>query len=176
MLHNTYPRLLVATGLDGWEKHFRQSIKLQEVVYATSVGRTRRYLIHGLLRSNRTEDARAELVWYDENTVDDFTDTFVKYYRAELYRRDPSVGEAFRQDEPLEDTGRGHAFGFYLQATARQQDRTDDDRKERVRQAINVFDEEIGEHTHQNISQALFASRLNPKPPSTAFQGKDNST
>ncbi|MEX1027514.1 MAG: hypothetical protein WD049_05840 [Candidatus Paceibacterota bacterium] len=151
MLKNTFARLLVATAVDGWEEQFRQSFELQEIVDPTNIGRTRCYLVHGLLRSERTGDAQTELAWYDEHRVDAFTASFVKYYRADLYRRDPSVGEAFRQDGPLERTGRGHAFGFYLQATARQLDRTDDDRKERFRRAINVFEVEIGEHTHQNI-------------------------
>ena len=156
ILFNTYARLLVANGADGWETLYRGSIHLQESVDPSNIGRTRCYLIHGLLRNDRTTEAQAELHWFDENDIDSNTDTFVKYYRADLYRRNPDCGAKFRQDDHFESEGRGHAFGFYLQATARQPDRSSDERVERLRRTARVFRDEIGEYTDQNILH-LFA-------------------
>lgn len=102
MLFNTYARLLVAADADGWETLYRDSIRLQEAVEPSSVGRTRCYLIHGLLRNKRTADAQLELCWFDENTTDLCTASFVRYYRADLYRRNPCCGSEFRQDDRFE--------------------------------------------------------------------------
>ncbi len=156
MLYNTYARLLVALDIDGWEIFYQNSIELQRVFDPAFIGRTRSYLIFGLLRRNRFEHAQSELTWFNENETDPYTQTFVSFHRAELYRKNPKCGVAFRQDDKLETSGRGHAFGFYLQATARQADRTESDRKTRFERAISAFLEEIGPYTDQNILN-LFA-------------------
>ena len=152
MLFNTLARLLVVTGADGWEPLYRASIELQRDFEPSSIGRTRCYLTHGLLRArNRSAEVQKELSWFDEHEVDPYTKSFVKFYRAELYRQNPSCGLAFRQDEDFEKGGKNHPYGFYLQATARQPGRDPDDRKERFEKAIMVFANEIGGYTHQNI-------------------------
>lgn len=153
MLFNTYARLVVAVSADGWEQFYRTSIRLQELVDPSSIGRTRCYLIHGLLRNNRTAEAQAELCWFDKQNIDPTTAPFVKFLRADLFRRDPGCGAEFRQDDQIESDGRGHAFGFYLQATARQAERSKDDRVDRLRRAAHVFRDEIGGYKQQNILQ-----------------------
>jgi len=156
MLYNTFARLLVALNKDDWEGLYRKSIELQSVFDPESLGRTRCYLVFGLLRRNRFDEAQSELTWFGENETNPYTRTFISFYRAELYRRNPRCGVAFRQDDELEASGRGHAFGFYLQATARQAERTAGDRKNRFEKAISAFEEEIGPYKDQNILN-LFA-------------------
>ena len=161
ILFNTLARLLVLTGEPGWENLFEKSMDLQSDFDPSSIGRTRCYLVHGLLRTKgKTEDVKQALAWFEENETDPYTASFVNFYQAELYRQDPTCGNSVRQKDSFERHGSGHPLGFYFIATGLQPDRDPDDREHRLSEAIRAFSTEIGENKENNILHlfSLFTS------------------
>lgn len=151
VLFNTHARLLAVIGRDGWKPLFRKSIQLQELVEPASIARTRCYLVHACLRNDLLAEARQELSWFDRNPVSNESRQFACFYRADLYRRDPSCAPGYRQDDQFENFGRNHAFAFYLQATARQPDRTTEEREQRLTWASEVLMKERGKQKGLNL-------------------------
>ncbi|QDV11495.1 hypothetical protein CA51_13590 [Rosistilla oblonga] len=174
MLFNTHARLLAAAGLEGWERLFRKSIYLQELVEPSSIARTRCYLVHACLHNRLPEDAERELRWFDTNAVSDESKPFVSFYRADLYRRDPNFGPAFKQDDLFERIGRNHAFAFYLQATARQPDRSPEDREHRLAWASDILTNERGKQKGQNLLHlySLFINLAKQDADETSIKAK----
>lgn len=157
MVLNTYARIQIILARDGWEELLRRSGDIQAKLDPENQVRTRSYLIQGLMRSNRLNEAKAEIDWCLERaqSLDSFSRTFLAYYAAELYRRDSSIGPRYREDSRLESVessyGCGHALSFYWQATARQPDRTSEDRLFRLAKAINVLDEIVAKTSEWNL-------------------------
>lgn len=116
---NTLGRLRIAVGHTEWELEFRKSLELQKVVDKDGVSRTLCYLVHGLLRVGRLEDAKVELKHLNRLSNDPFSRTFCRFYEADYRRRSREEWD----DGLFEETDNhvpGYVFGFYLQATARQ--------------------------------------------------------
>jgi hypothetical protein len=161
MVWNTLARARVILGRGGWEELFRQSLDLnRRLGDVDNVGRTASYLVHGLLRVGRTDDASAEL-------------ERVGLRRDPLPPADPWRGfdlanaaryAGDRWEHPELDracpvtSGPKHAFGLYLQATARQRGRDPADAVERFGRAAAFLRAEAGD-ADDNIC-VLFALLL----------------
>ena len=146
---NTLGRLQVAAGCTGWEKEFRKSLELQAVVDRAGASRTLCYLVHGLLRADRLVDAESELHRLDNLSNDPFSRTFYNFYEADYRRRSQEEWD----DAFFEEEGRhvdGYAYGFYLQATARQS-RTAGCSAERFRMAANHLWKDGGADGEVNV-------------------------
>ncbi len=150
-LYNTMGRVKSQFGHEDWEPWFHKSLGLQKQVDPDCIPRTTCYLVHGLLHHRRYNDA-IQLI--DEVIGrDPFTDSFLKFYKADWYRR---VGESVWVDPDFESNGRGYVFGFYLQATARQTGMNGSTSVERLRRSAREMCSEIPDHSDMNILQ-LFA-------------------
>ena len=137
-LFNTQARLMAAIGTEGWESLFRRSIELQRGFDPVDESRTRCYLVHAMLRNRPMTEAAEELAWFDANPISPDSLPFVYFYRADLYRRDPSVQSNYRESARFEASGDGHPLAFYLQSTARQSGRSVADRDQRLRRSRDV--------------------------------------
>jgi hypothetical protein len=150
-LFNTQARLLSAVGEPDWEPLFEKSLKLQQIVDPLGEGRTRCYLLHANLRNRSVADARKAIEWFEQNSIPKVTESYLLFYRAEVYRRDPTCDISYRQNEQFERTGHGDAFAFYLQATARQPDRSDSDRRSRLLRSKEVMLKSGGNQSKNNL-------------------------
>lgn len=147
MLFNTLGRVkaILREHPSNWKVLFEKSIKLQEIVDTDNIARTRCYLIHGLLRHDRLDEAESELQKASNSNPDFYSHSFIKFYIADLHRR---LGKNTFEDTEFEKPGNhveGYLFGFYLQATARQTCRKVEDRVERFLSAANEFNKEAGQ-------------------------------
>lgn len=135
-LFNTLGRILIVLNQDGWQELFRRSIELQRLFDPENVVRTQCYLVQGLLRFDLGA-AEKQLVNMEKEDAGNSAD-FLKFYRAELARRKGDLWEDLRFESDREKKA-GHAFGFYLQATARQNGRSKEDAQARFSRAASVF-------------------------------------
>jgi hypothetical protein len=139
-LWNTAARAMVRLPRDGWDALLRRSLDLQHRTDPASVPRTRNYLIEGLLRSGKSDEAEQQIVAADESNPDPTSKAWLAFYRADLARRQgcswvsPEM-EAARPAARLAN----HPLGLYLQATARQPGRTAEDASERFAKASECF-------------------------------------
>ncbi len=156
-LFNTLGRILIVLNRDGWQELFRRSIELQRLFDPENVVRTQCYLVQGLLRFDLGA-AEKQLVNMEEEDAGSSAD-FLKFYRAELARRKGDLWEDLKFESDREKKG-GHAFGFYLQATARQNGRSQEDAQARFSRAASVFSTAAGRGKNLNLLN-LFAAFMN---------------
>lgn len=116
--YNTLGRCLVVMGDSQWDGMIQESLLIQKAVDTANVSRTENYLIHGLLRCNRFEDARSYL---DKPPI--VKDDYRIWLRADCARRQQITwcDADDQQLSSIETTD--HVFGFANQAAARQQGR-----------------------------------------------------
>jgi hypothetical protein len=120
---NTVGRAQVILKEDGWEDNFRRSLALQRDLDPESVYWTTSFLVHGLLRDRRPEDALSELVALGR--LDDVPNIWsqgaLKAHWAEAERQlqrhwtDPRMEDWGPEPRPPD-----HVFALYHQAVARQ--------------------------------------------------------
>jgi len=147
-LYNTLGRCKIRLEQVDWEELFRKSIKLQSEVDPDNIPRTTAYLIQGLLLNGRFTEASQSLEEMMER--DSFTDKFLTFYKADMHRR---IGEQ-RWDDPQFELESGHyAHGFYFQATARQAERTSDEKVRRFKRAAQELCSHVPSHSDINILQ-----------------------
>jgi len=140
MLYNTLARGMVVLEKEGWQEWFDKSLEIQNKVDRGNIHRTKAYLIHGLLRHGLLDEAKQELDALEskKSTIHPYTWQFLTGYRA-CYAR--QCGETW-EDSEYEKEGKRKAFAFYLQATARQEARTVEDRSDRFLRAARAFHDE----------------------------------
>ena len=159
-LFNTLAETMVVLDKDGWEDLFRESIDAQQQVERHLVPRTRNCLIHALLKHGRVEDAQCELdlaKQWELDPFDQYSQTFLWFYEAEharqrglLWSTTPDDGEV-----GLPNTYPRHAVGFYLQATARQPNRSPDDVIRRFDAAVEALQDDCQGDPPGNILPVL---------------------
>jgi tetratricopeptide (TPR) repeat protein len=131
---NTLGRCLVVLGDPSWEKCLRDSIEIQEHISPMDIPRTKNYLIHGLLKSGRSSEASAEL---QESIEAD--DPFRVWLMAETARQQ-GVTWTEAEDSKIDTIERRqHAYGFAMQAAARQIRRTSAQRVDYLTRASECF-------------------------------------
>ena len=134
-IFNTLGRAQVILGRPDWEDNFRRALALQRAFDPEFVLWTACYLVHGLLRRRRAEDAQRELeaVGPLEGVENPYSQAALRGLRAELIRQrgGPEL------DPRMEDWGEAgrpppHVFAFYQQAIARRLGRPDASRRFRL--------------------------------------------
>jgi tetratricopeptide (TPR) repeat protein len=123
LLLSTLARAYSVLNKEGWERLFSESLQLLEHSDVTEIPRTRNYLLHGLLRHQRLDEAQAlvESVG-DVDQLDPLSRLFFHFYQADLARRRKMRWMASLMEEQSEDTSLPrHPVAFYFQATARQE-------------------------------------------------------
>lgn len=147
-LYNTLGRCKTRLEQRDWEELFKKSIELQSEVDPNSIPRTTAYLIHGLLLNHRFTEAGESIEAMME--LDPFTDKFLKFYKADMYRR---IGEQKWDDPQLESECGHYTLGFYFQATARQAERTPEEKVRRFKKAAQELCSHVPGHSDINILQ-----------------------
>jgi tetratricopeptide (TPR) repeat protein len=117
-LFNTLGRCLVVLGDPRWESVLRESLRIQQTVSPEDVTRTENYIIHGLLKSNRLDEAASCL-----DNLSDPKDYYRVWLRAEHARRMQTSGSGIEDEAIFAISPTFHVFGFAMQAAARQQGR-----------------------------------------------------
>ena len=154
-LFNTLARTMVVLNKDGWEDLFRASLEVQQQVEQHHVPHTRNFLIHALLADKRTGDAELELARQEE-PIDDYSQTFLSFYRAELARQQGRTWIVENDNNgQLADMKPLHARAFYLQATARQPGRPLADAVRRFDGAAMALKKECPSDSTGNILPVL---------------------
>lgn len=145
---NTLARTLNILGRDGWESYFRASLHLNAGLNdVENVDRTRTYLVYALLRNGDIARAKEELqpagLLFNPETV---ASPWGGYTLANVARCSGTRWEHADLDRasPASD-GPRHAFGLYLQATARQAGRENDDAAHRFERAAEFMRAEAGD-------------------------------
>jgi hypothetical protein len=156
---NTVGRARVIVGEAGWEENFRRSLALQRDLDPESVHWTASFLIHGLLRHRRAEDALRELAALGppEGVPNTWSQGALRALRAEAERQ---LGNPWI-DPRMEDWGPGHrppehVFALYHQAVARQPHCAN--AAERLHRAAKLCRDGLGQY-RANVS-FLFALSL----------------
>jgi hypothetical protein len=139
-LFNTLARARVILQRPGWEDLFRRSLDLLARRDPYDLGRTYGYLVHGLLRHQRVEQARAALDECAALPMVPLSRWWLRACEADWARQtgrlwtDPEMEAGPPPAQP------GHPFAFYLQATARQKGRELVDRQQRFQRATRVLE------------------------------------
>ena len=117
MLLNTLARARVMTGNGEWTELYRASASILGEVNPPDLARTWNYLVFGLLRNKRFEEAAAAIAEIERVPgITDFSRWILRFNQADLNRR---LGNLWRHQEmetafsTLEFPG--HPFGFYMQ-------------------------------------------------------------
>jgi hypothetical protein len=134
LLFNTLSRCLVVVGDRNWESVLAESLKIQEVVSPENLLRTKNYLIHGLLKTNRFDDALEHL---GDTRIS--RDSYRIWLHTEYIRRTGGVSTdmQIQQIEGINDAD--HAYGFAMQSAARQYRRDTATRVDFLRKAGKCF-------------------------------------
>lgn len=139
-LWNTAARAMVRLRCDGWDALFRRSVDLQGRTDPAGLLRTRNYLIEGLLREGRIDEAERLIEASALSGPDATSRAMLAFYRADLARRRGSIAVNEAMETARPEVGRAnHPLGFYLQATARQPGRTAFDACDRFRRSAECF-------------------------------------
>jgi tetratricopeptide (TPR) repeat protein len=117
-LFNTLGRCLVVLRDPRWESVLRESLRIQQTVSPEDVTRTENYIIHGLLKSNRLDEAASCL-----DNLGDPKDYYRVWLRAEHARRMQTNWSGIEDEAIFAISPTFHVFGFAMQAAARQQGR-----------------------------------------------------
>ena len=140
-IFNTLARAQVAMDAVGWESHYETSLAILSNVDLFDRARTYNYLLHGLLRGERLDEAEKVV-----NTIlalpsmSTFSKWMLGFFRADLARRRATMWSDSELDtESHSNEVAGHALGFYLQATARQPGRSLGDATQRYHRARALF-------------------------------------
>jgi tetratricopeptide (TPR) repeat protein len=133
-LFNTLGRCLVVLGDPRWESVLRESLRIQQTVSPEDITRTENYIIHGLLKSNRLDEAASCL----DNSSDP-KNYYRVWLRAEHARRMQTVWIGIEDEAIFEISPTFHVFGFAMQAAARQQGRDMLTRIEYLQKARECF-------------------------------------
>ncbi|MCA9193595.1 MAG: hypothetical protein KDB03_17605 [Planctomycetales bacterium] len=114
-LFNTLGRCLVVLGDPRWESVLRESLRIQQTVSPEDVTRTENYIIQGLLKSNRLDEAASCL-----DNLSDPKDYYRVWLRAEHARRMQTNWSGIEDEAIFAISPTFHVFGFAMQAAARQ--------------------------------------------------------
>lgn len=138
---NTLARAQVARAGMGWEGHYETSLAILSEVDPFDRARTYNYLLHGLLRAERLNDAETVIsIVLSLPSLSKFSKWMLGFFRADLARRKATMWSDSELDsESQANEVAGHALGFYLQATARQPGRSLDDATQRMELARALF-------------------------------------
>jgi hypothetical protein len=153
-LLNTLARCLVITKDPRWEKAFELSLNIQAACDPSNLPITKNFLLHGYLKSDCLEKARALL---ESNAAG--PNAFQIWLAAEYARR---ASELWNEEQCKAVTAIDpalHVRGFACQAIARQQGRSDNSRLEYFKYAQQAFSYGL-DHDKTNIKQimSLFCS------------------
>ena len=132
--YNTLGRCLVVMGHSQWDGMIQESLLVQKAVDTANVSRTENYLIHGLLRCNRFEDA---LVYLENDSVG--KDHYRIWLRAECARRQQITWCDADDQQLFVIPPTVHVFGFAIQAAARQHGRDLPKRLDFLQKARDCF-------------------------------------
>lgn len=141
MVYNTLARAMVVTRSTGWESHYYCSLKILSEIDPFDRGRTYNYLLHGLLREGRLDEAE-QVVCTAQSlpAISEFSKWMLGFGRADLACRRSTIWSDPELDAVSESNEiSGHALGFYLQATARQPGRSLGDSTQRFERARQLF-------------------------------------
>jgi hypothetical protein len=133
-LLNTLGRCLVVLGDPRWESVLRESLRIQQTVSPEDGTRTENYIIHGLLKSNRLDEAASCL-----DNSSDLKDDYRVWLRAEHARRMQTIWSGIEDEAIFEISPTFHVFGFAMQAAARQKGRDLPTRIEYLQNARECF-------------------------------------
>lgn len=138
---NTLARAQVAMSALGWEGHYETSLAILSEVDPFDRARTYNYLLHGLLRAERLNDAETVIsTVLSLPSLSKFSKWMLGFLRADLARRKATMWSDSELDSESQSSKvAGHALGFYLQATARQPGRSLDDATQRMELARELF-------------------------------------
>ncbi len=154
---NTVGRAQVILGEGDWEENFRRSLALQRDLDPESVYWTTSFLVHGLLRHRRPEEALRELDALGRlaDVPNVWSRGALKAHQAEVARqlREPWGPDPEMEDWCSEPRPPEHVFALYHQAVARQPHC--DNPAERLRRAAALCRQGLGQF-HANVS-FLFA-------------------
>ena len=140
-LWNTAARAMVRLDDDRWDSLFDRSLQLQQATDPASLPRTRNYRIEGMLRSGRLQDAGDAIAAAQSADPDAFSQDMLAFYAADLARRRGALWTDPSLEERAPVPGRAnHPLGFYLQATARQPGRGQQEAVARFERAAACFE------------------------------------
>lgn len=150
---NTLARAQVAMAVMGWESHYETSLAILSEVDPFDRARTYNYLLHGLLRAERLNDAETVIsIVLSLPSLSKFSKWMLGFFRADLARRKATMWSDSELDrESQGNEVAGHALGFYLQATARQPGRHLDDATQRMKLARVLFLRDVCQGDTANI-------------------------
>lgn len=137
---NTLGRILSALGLsrEQWEPLFLRSLEWQREHAPHEMDRTRGYLVHALLKSSELGEAERRLREYSV-TPDPYNRLTQGFLHGDLARRQGRTYEDPELEVIEESRAANHPLAFYWQATARQEDRCDEDRRRRFGRALHFM-------------------------------------
>ena len=143
----TLGRAEVALGCESWEEHLEWSLALQNSEKPAGLPRARGYLVDGLLRAHRLEEAARQLDSAESELLgtsyeDNIDRWFLCFRRAELARRRGEVwcDRDLERPQVCRPGQFARPIAYYYQATARQPGRSDEDAASRFRQARLAFE------------------------------------
>lgn len=150
---NTLARAQVAMTVMGWEGHYETSLAILSEVDPFDRARTYNYLLHGLLKAERLNDAETVIrTVLSLPSLSKFSKWMLGFFRADLARRKSTMWSDSELDsESQANEVAGHALGFYLQATARQLGRSLDDATQRMELARVLFLRDVCQGDTANI-------------------------
>jgi pentatricopeptide repeat protein len=153
MVYNTLARAQVALNSPGWEPLYHDSLSILSQIDPFDLPRTYNYLLHGLLRGGRLDEA-AEILNSAQSLPNKsgFSKWMLGFCRAELARRRGEIWSDVDLDALSQSNEvTGHALGFYLQATARQPGRSVGDATRRFQRARQIFLRDVVSEDVHNI-------------------------
>lgn len=150
---NTLARAQVAMEATGWEALYESSLAILSTVDPFDRARTYNYLLHGLLRAGRLDEAkRVESTIIGLPSMSKFSKWMLGFLRADLARRKSTMwSDSELDNESHSNDVTGHALGFYLQATARQTGRSRPDATQRFQRAQALFLRDVCPRDTHNI-------------------------
>jgi hypothetical protein len=156
---NTAARAMVRLDRDGWDVLLRRSLDLQRRTDPSGLARTRNYLVEGLLRAQRLDEARREIELGEAAGPDSMSWAMLRFLRADLARRQSETWSDAEFDLALPRPGRAnHPLGLYLQATARQCGRSGSDALRRFQAAAQCFEFDAQRSGGNNVLWVLYRS------------------
>lgn len=156
-LGNTLCRAWDVTGTGDWEAGLRATLAVMRAEPSLDVERTWGYLVHGLLKRGRLDEASRELRTIGRNAqrFSPFAMTFVGWQEADLARRQGRLATVPGLELQLANPAARwsvHPLAYYAQATARQPGRSRGDAVGRMTLALEILRKETPDPTTDSVA------------------------